>query len=502
MKECRYCGTKYDDSLDVCPNCGGNKVITEEERAEEAALRQKEAENQERAAAAPVKKKNTIIGVIVAVVVVIAAIAGFSVYKANQPLSNGMTKDEAQGVFDSGVAFMDAGQYEDAIDTFLQLPSDSKKYAEAQELLTQSQDSYRTDIISRVDSQVANGDYDSAFSLIEKAQTIIPGDAELQGAYDNTYAAYRTAVLAKADEYSQSGQYKMALEYLVGVQTTFADDAQIQDSYDNINLAYKEQVRTTALTDADNYVASADYVSAINTLNSAIDEIGQDEEVTAKLNIISNDYATSVIDAAKAQYIEYNADSIFAAEDMIGQALGVLPGNEALSGELTFYEDHEPIPVLPIAKVSGSFATKQSATDNMGNTYSDVIYVESFAWTGFVHGAGYVGYNGLYRACYMDIKCDYQYTKITGVFFQSEEYANAPVDSEFTISGYEDEDRNEFRAIVLSKNKMTGGNSPIFFEADVTNRDNITLYFLGDTNASEENEPYNYAYIAQLYLWK
>lgn len=36
MKECKYCRSMYNDNLVVCPNCGGNKIITAEDRAEEA----------------------------------------------------------------------------------------------------------------------------------------------------------------------------------------------------------------------------------------------------------------------------------------------------------------------------------------------------------------------------------------------------------------------------------------------------------------------------------
>ena len=487
MKICKYCGTEYDDSLDKCPNCGGNKVFTARELEEEANQQQKEIENQERAAAAPVKKKNTIIGVIVAVVVVIAAIAGFSVYKANQPLSNGMTKDEAQGVFDSGVAFMDAGQYEDAIDTFLQLPSDSKKYAEAQELLTQSQDSYRTDIISRVDSQVANGDYDSAFSLIEKAQTIIPGDAELQGAYDNTYAAYRTAVLAKADEYSQSGQYKMALEYLVGVQTTFADDAQIQDSYDNINLAYKEQVRTTALTDADNYVASADYVSAINTLNSAIDEIGQDEEVTAKLNIISNDYTTSVINTAKAQYVEYDINSIQAAQNIISDALSVLPDNAALTDELNAYTEIMPVDVLSLSRTRFGRGHERDLKDIGAITDNQNV----------IHDRSFNGYNDYFNISdhwgyYFDV--DYQYTKFTGMLFRSKDYTQSPVITTLEIYGVT---TNWDSRTLLWSGTVDGNTLPISFNIDVSGYTSVGI----ELDENNNGKAY-YSYLTDLYVWK
>ena len=64
MKECRYCRTKYDDNLAVCPNCGGTKVVTEQELAEEEALIQREAEYRERANAVPEMRKRGVIGVL------------------------------------------------------------------------------------------------------------------------------------------------------------------------------------------------------------------------------------------------------------------------------------------------------------------------------------------------------------------------------------------------------------------------------------------------------
>lgn len=41
MKECKYCRTKYEDSLAACPNCGGTKIITLEEYKEELALKKR-----------------------------------------------------------------------------------------------------------------------------------------------------------------------------------------------------------------------------------------------------------------------------------------------------------------------------------------------------------------------------------------------------------------------------------------------------------------------------
>lgn len=146
MKECKYCRTKYDDNLSACPSCGGTKVITAQEKAEDAALYQKEIENRENAVAVVATKRKMLISVLVGIVVLIIAVITMASYNANKPLSNGMTKDEGEAILAEGIAFYNDGDYESAIECFVQLPSDSKQYDEAQSIIclqNRNQSKYR-----------------------------------------------------------------------------------------------------------------------------------------------------------------------------------------------------------------------------------------------------------------------------------------------------------------------------------------------------------------------
>ena len=507
MKECKYCRTKYDDNLAACPNCGGTKVVTAEEIAEEAAIKRREIEYREKANAAPEIHKKRLIGILAAVVVVIISIIAVISINANKPLSNGMTKDEGEEVLAAGIAYLDNGDYEAAIDCFLQLPPDSKQYSEAQSLLTQSKDSYRSEIVDRVNAHIAKGEYDSAFNLISKAQELLPDDSELKSAYDDVYTAYRSSVLEQVDSYVSNGQYELALEYLTGVQAKFPTDAALQDSYSTTQSAYYAVVRTEAIEQADAYVADNDYANAIKTVNAALGKIGQDDELDAKLTIYVNEYVSTVTSTAQAQYKKYNAESIYAAEEIITNALDVLPGNQDLTSALDYYQELEPIRIvtMPMADTGpngGTFSVIESAKDNTGNKYSDVMFVERFAFDATEDNRSAADYGKRWWYCYKTIDLDYKYSKITGVLFQSEEYASASTQTRIDIQGFSNEEPSISGGYSLWAGQVSAGADPNYFEIDVTGKKYILIEFKGDHSAGRENEAYHYAYVAQLYLWK
>ena len=76
MKECKYCGSTYADSLSACPNCGGSKIVTAEEKVAEEKLYVKEVQNQGRSVSIPAETdKKRIPGFVFALGVVVAVLA-------------------------------------------------------------------------------------------------------------------------------------------------------------------------------------------------------------------------------------------------------------------------------------------------------------------------------------------------------------------------------------------------------------------------------------------
>lgn len=370
MKECRYCRTKYDDNLAVCPNCGGTKVVTEQELAEEEALIQREAEYRERANAVPEMRKRGMIGVLaVAIVCLIGVIAAVS-YNANKPLSNGMSKDEGEEILAEGIAHFDNRDYELAMECFQQLPSDSKQYEEAQSMLQKSKDSYRSEIINRVDSYIENGEYDSAFNLINQAREMLPEDSNLQTAYDKAYSAYQNSVLEQVESYASSEQYEIALEYLSGVQAQYPNDTVFQDTYNSTLSAYQNVVRSDAMQQADDYVANGDYVQAISVLESAVDKIGQDGELVAQLSVYKDTYKNGILQQVSTIY---DAEGYEGVMSLLGNAISVLSNDADLEREYELWDSRRPISLTEMETFSGGFGVNESSyiKDNYGNIYSN-----------------------------------------------------------------------------------------------------------------------------------
>lgn len=398
MKECKYCRTKYNDNLAICPNCGGTKVVTAEELAEEAEIKRREVEYRERANAAPEMHKKHLIGILAAVLSVIVAAIVLIAVNANKPLSNGMTKAEGEEALAAGIACLDNGEYESAMEYFLQLLPDSKQYSEAQSLLLQSQNSYRSEILNRVNSHLTSKEYDTAFGLISKAQELLPNDPELSSVYDTAYTAYRSSVLEQVDSYVLDDQYELALEYLNGIQSKFPNDAVLQDSYSTTRSAYYAEVRSEAIGQADNYVADNDYANAIKTINTALNKIGEDEELSARLTIYTNTFKDNIMQQIDSVYAESGYDAVIT---LLKNAISVLPEDSSLKQEYSLWISRSPVSLtdLEYYSKSGTIQTNFSldCKDNFGTSYPSCIspYDSGTPYIEYFLGGEYAKFSGV-----------------------------------------------------------------------------------------------------------
>ena len=499
MKECKYCRTQYADNLVACPNCGGTKIVTAQELAEEAEYIQRETEYKRKANEQPKVHKMKLIGILAAIVVVVIAIVAVISINSKKPLSNGMTKDESKELLSQGITYLDNGEYEAAMNCFSQLSPDSKQYAEAQDLLLKSQNAYKDEIIKRANTHIDSKEFETAIDLISKAQSLLPSDSELSNVYDKAYSGYIDEVIKQVNSYVSSDKYELAIEYLESVKAKYPNDASLQDSYSSTVTAYHKVVRTEACEQANAYMNSKDYINAIKVVKTALDKIGSDDELTAKLTVYTNEYVPIVIGNASKQYKQYNAPSIYAAEGIISDALGVLPGNQELTAELNKYKELEPVRIIVMQSAEegngGTFATKDSASDPEGNKYTDVIYVDKFAFNAHDNDHTWWWY------CYKTINLDYKYSKITGVLFQNAEYASASTKTQVIIEGFTS-GIDLFSGNKLWTGKVSGDSKAQRINVDVSGMQYVAIEFNGDNGAGKEDEPYHYAYIAELYLWK
>lgn len=442
MKECKYCRTKYDDNLSACPNCGGTKVITAQEKAEDAALYQKEIENRENAVAVVATKRKMLISILVGIVVLIIAVIALASYNSNKPLSNGMTKDEGEAILAEGIAFYNNGDYESAIECFVQLPSDSKQYDEAQSMLAKCEDEYSASVVEKANGYAENGEYEMAINLLNNAGDLLPNSAAISTAYDTIFAEYKGIVCSNA--YSEG----------------------------------------------ETFAANGDYPSAITAIDNATKLIGHDDELAAKRGVYIDTYVSQTVSAAKAQYIEYDYESIIAAEGILEVALKILPNNAVLLTELANYKEREPVRLLDLSMSPDLQHNVSTSTyDYVGNKsdVAGITYNDSIAPAEWYETSHPYGWSETYSYAHYSWLLDYQYTKVTGTFFFSESYKNASIEVELTITPSNGTTRTYF----VSSNEQTQ-----HFDVDLTGAKDFEIAL----RQSEING--TYAYLADVYVWK
>ena len=293
------------------------------------------------------------IGGIVAFLIIGIVIVSFII---NMPLSNGMKKDEIESAFSAGMDHYAHGDYKSAIESFLQVPFDSKRYSEAQGLLTKAKASYSEEIVDRVSSHISNRDFDAAFDLARQAQRLIPEDEGLKHAYEDVLRAYRSEVLDQVDSYALSGQYDFALAYLQRILERFPNDAVFQDTYNSTQSTYYALIRENAVEQADIYVADQDYENAVMVLRKALETIENDDVLTAKLDICLKKYEEDVLQRIDSVYDEGGYDAVLS---LLKNASSVLPLDSAAAREYEVWKSRTPVALTSLTGYkSGEISVK------------------------------------------------------------------------------------------------------------------------------------------------
>lgn len=327
MKECKYCGTKYKDELDVCPNCGGNLIVTAEEIAKAAELAQKEKENQKRSVTEPENHLKKLIGIIAGVVVAIIVIVIGASYAHNHRAVNGdLSRVDMADAYEQGVVFCDNGDYASAITELGKVSEESKYYGEASAMLQNAVAIYCDDALSKASAYANTSDYKMACSILENALQVVPANSTL------------TAELASYQE------------------------------------TVRNQLRSSALEAVERSIGENDYPTAIQTLSATVEELNGDIELNALLEKNKGEYRDMII-AQADEALE--SDGYEVAIGVITQGLSVLENDSAFLTAKEEYATYAPVPLDSLATISkdGDIYNRQEQTDVFGNTYSVNYFV-------------------------------------------------------------------------------------------------------------------------------
>lgn len=372
MKECKYCGTKYKDEQDACPNCGGNLIVTAEEIAQAAELAKKEKENQRRSVAESQNQLKRLIGIIAGVVAAIIVIVVCTSYVHDHRAVNGdLSRADMTEAYEQGVTFYDSGDYALAIAELGKVSAESKYYDEAAEILQEAVTAYSADALSKASVYTNSSDYKMACSILENALQVVPTNSTL------------TAELASYQE------------------------------------AFRNQLRSSTLEAVEDSIAENDYPTAIQTLLVALDELSSDVELNALLEKYKDDYRDIII--AQADKALDN-DGYEVAISIAKQGLSILNNDTSLLQAIAKYENYKPVWLSDIDYFDevGDWTVGHNSKDNIGIEHTHLLYTKYH----FSNGNPYRIY-----------KIDGQYTTLKGCLFQMYESRATKITTHLYIYG-------------------------------------------------------------------
>lgn len=198
-------------------------------------------------------------------------------------------------VYELGVFYYERGEYEKAISTLNDVNISSAYYVEAQKVLANAIDQYRTQLIDTATVYVEKSDYDLALDILNAGLLVIPQDTELTSTINEYTTAHtsavRAAAIASAEALAAEGDYVNALLSIQRAIKEVGNDAELLA----LDGHYKAEVWNSTFAISEEYVKIGDYVSAMSTIQQAIDLLGSDEQLSALYTEYVGSYRNSVL---------------------------------------------------------------------------------------------------------------------------------------------------------------------------------------------------------------
>ena len=447
MKECKYCGTIYEDSQKTCPNCGGSAIVTEAEK-KAAELHQQREEQRRQEAFDGAKDKGGLnkIGIFaaIAVVLVIALVIilpnlGSSGQSSSE---DSLSNKESKAAYEQALTYMAAEDYTGAITELDRIDSSYKKYDDVLATREEAVAGYKRQAFASVDQYVAKGDYSNALSVLTTMERIVGFDSEVAS---KAVEVNKADVMAKVTDYAAQKDYAGAIQYINQRLDTVNNDSNILIKLSEMENAY----RNTVETEADAAFKSGGFEKAISVVNAGLDVLPHDGD----------------LEALHDKYMSYRPVYL---HDL----------DKFTSGYKVIY-DYFNTKYIGSISVDNDYALAYTSNevDNKGNSYQHAL-------------CG--GWDNPYekRASYTEFDVSSGYSTLYGKFVLSaasrsqDEWVNPQLIIE--VDGYE-----------IASYEMNRKDDPIEFELDIAGAEVLTVYLFCEPQLSNP-----VAYLVDAYVQK
>lgn len=206
-----------------------------------------------------------------------------------------------------GNQYYENGEYEDAISELSKIPEDNKNYAQAQEKLNKVYADYIASVVTSAKKCNSSGKYEDAISQINAAYKILPDSvdtADLNVVKEDSLTKYKTLVTSEVKEFVADDKYKDAFN-LIAEALAFDDNQYFRDLKSETEEKYVE----TITEEVQGYMDTNDFNSALKVVNNALGILPGNEALTELKNTVETETPTYlenivVIDSGDYSYNE------------------------------------------------------------------------------------------------------------------------------------------------------------------------------------------------------
>lgn len=290
MKECKYCGTMYEDKEKICPGCGGSIVITDKDiKIEEEMLAEMNPEVKKKM---PLGKKLLIVmGVAVLIIVAVAVVNIISNNKV--VTSDGWTNGDIDRTYKQAVELIKEESYSTAIVILDTIPEEYSDYDRVVKKREQAVKGLKQAKIEEAADLAENGKYVQAVEVIDYAVGKIGNTDALKKEKEKVITSCKESYLSKAQKFVDQGDYAIAIKQLEDFTATIGEDKDVKGKI----LEYKKAQINLQL---HQYEAEQNYAVAIDYLSAQLPNVDNDAQLTSKLAEIKSTYKKNFMESAAA----------------------------------------------------------------------------------------------------------------------------------------------------------------------------------------------------------
>ena len=292
---------------------------------------------------------------------------------------------ESKECFDKAEELFGKEDYMDAMEWYLKVIEQDGNYEAAQSKAMECKEKYRDKMLKTAADLAAAGKYSEAITTLNEAKWVLGSDEAIQEQIDAYKKAQQDAVnqqrkneaLTAAESMAASGDYISAMNELKTYENRYGNDSDIIAAYDRYKQRYVEKILADAAAEAED----GDYKRAYSIINAA-QEFVQDTQFNEKKQEYKSAYVAEVCEQAD-QFLA--SEQYISAKQVVQMALDFLPGDPTLTEKMNDIESKEPVSIRDVVRVNAYNwnENENRLEDALGHTYYDATNAVAIAQNGY-----------------------------------------------------------------------------------------------------------------------